>query len=235
MAHVTKSAFAIAASLLLAIPALGEEPHDGHGGVWHHALTLEIGRDDDGTFTVEADGWYGGDQSRLWLRADAAHDGEASEGSLEIYYGENIVEFWDALIGVRFDDDESGGVSHLAASLVGLAPQFIETEVSLYLSDDGDVSLRYAPTFEVPVTQRLIAELEGEADLYFSDAPERLIGAGLASAELSVSLRYELTRRFAPMVKFVQDWSFGETRDLRRDAGEETSSDSIMFGVYVRL
>lgn len=225
----------VACGLLYSNLAMAGEPHDDHGASLHHALTLEIGRTDEGAFSIEADGWYGGDQSRLWLRADAEHDGEGSEGSLEIYYGENIAEFWDALIGLRFDDAEAGGVSHFAVSLVGLAPQFIETEVSLYLSEDGDVSLRYTPSFEVPVTQRLIAELEGEGDLSFSDAPERLIGAGLANAELSVSLRYELTRRVAPMVKFVQEWSFGETRDLRRAAGETTSSESIIVGLYLRL
>lgn len=211
------------------------ESHDDHRASLHHALTLEIGRTDEGAFSIEADGWYGGDQSRLWLRADAEYDGEGSEGSLEIYCGENIAEFWDALIGLRFDDAEAGGVSHFAVSLVGLAPQFIETEVSLYLSEDGDVSLRYTPSFEIYVTQRLIAEIEGEADLYFNEAPERLTGKGLASAELSLSLRYELTRRVAPMVKLTQEWSFGETRNLHQAAGEDASEESLLLGLYLRL
>lgn len=235
MARLAHLIAAIFTSGLLVVPASAADAHGGHGGTWQHALTLELGRDDSGAFILEGDGWYGGDQSRLWVRADAAHDGDTAEGSLELYYGENVAEFWDVLAGLRVDDGDTGHVNFAAISLVGLAPQFIETELSLYLSEDGDVSLRYAPSFEIPVTQRLIAELEGEADLFFNDAPELLIGAGLSSAELALSLRYQLTPRIAPMVKFTQEWSFGETSGLRRAAGEDTSSESLMLGLYLRL
>ena len=61
----------------------------------------------------------------------------------------------------------------------------------------------------------------------------RGIGSGLSTAEAGLRLRYEITRQFAPYVGVVREWTFGNTADFRRSAGEDINDTRVIAGVRI--
>ena len=189
--------------------------------------------DDESVFEWEGDAWVGGDRRKLWLKTEGeVEDGDVHEGRAELLYSRNVSTFWDVQAGVR-RDFEPYGVNHLALGVQGLAPFQFETEAFAYLSEDGDVSARFLQSLDVHLTQRMILEPEVEIELQAGDVPERRLGAGFSSAELSAQLRYEVTRKFAPYVELAWRRSLGKTADLAEAAGEDTETTSLKAGLRV--
>jgi copper resistance protein B len=187
-------------------------------------------RNDD-LITWDVDGWIGGDFERVWLRSEGeAVDGDLEEAEAQLYYGWNVATFWDALVGLR-QDFEPERETYLAASLVGLAPYFFETEGSLFVSTDGDVSLRVKQNFDLLITQQLIVEPHIEANLYAQDVPERNAGAGLSDVEASLQLRYEIVRKISPYVEVAWARKFGETSSRAQAAGDNPEATTVRLGL----
>ena len=59
----------------------------------------------------------------------------------------------------------------------------------------------------------------------------RGIGSGLSSGSLSLRLRYEVTRQFAPYVGVSFERKFGQTADYASAAGAGRSQTAIMAGI----
>jgi copper resistance protein B len=187
----------------------------------------------EGLFTWDVDGWIGGDTERIWLRAEGeVEDGIVGDAEAQIYYGWNVDPFWDVLVGVR-QDFEPESTTYLAASIVGLAKYDFETEGTIFLSDRGDLSARFSQSFDILLTQRLIAQPYAQLDVYAQDLPELNIGAGLSEVEVGLQLRYEITRKFAPYIDAVWQRKVGESSGLARAAGEDAEQSSIRFGLRV--
>lgn len=235
-AHRGRGARWLAAALLLsaAAPArpqvMDSEPH-------FFALLdqLELAPTRDGTpIALDATSWWGGDVNRLWLRAEAEQELERDAGEVqaEVLYGRLVSPFWDALLGVRVDHRWAGDRAtraHLAIGLEGLAPYWFEVEPTLYVSQDGDVSVQLEAEYELLVTQRLVLQPRLELQAAAQDVPEFGIGSGLSDLELGARLRYEIRRELAPYVGLAWHRLLGETGDLAR--GEEVSTLSLVVGL----
>lgn len=190
---------------------------DAHGGLWNW----------------DVEGWIGGDVERVWLRSEGeVEDGETGNAELQLLYGWNVHPFWDVLAGIR-QDFEPDGETYLAAGVTGLAPYFFETEATAFLSSDGDFSLRLEQSFDLPITQKLIAEPHGELEFFAQDVPGRDIGAGFSDLELGLQLRYEVTRKFAPYVDLVWERALGQTASIARAKGEDVGDTTLRFGIRV--
>lgn len=223
----------LAAALCSASPAVAKDVD--HGGMLFNRIQAEVDYADrqGGQLTWEIDGWIGGDFERVWLRSEGEiTDGRFDEAEAQLYYGWNIDPFWDALIGAR-QDVEPESRTYLAAGLVGLAPYFFETEASLFVSDRGEVSARFEQSFDLLLTQRLIAEPHVEFNVFAQDVPERAIGAGLSDVKAALQLRYEITRKFAPYVEVEWTRKLGETASLARAAGEDAEDTALRLGLRV--
>lgn len=230
-----KKLFVLLVSVLFATSAIADDNAAmDHGDVdlFHYVRTeLDYTPQFDGLFTWDMTGWVGGDSERVWLRSEGeVEDGRATRAESQLYYGWNIHPFWDALIGVR-QDFEPRSTTYLAGSIVGLAPYDFETEASIYLSDRGDLSARLEQSFDILLTQRLIAEPHGQVDVFAQDVPEQGIGAGISHIELGLQLRYEFERKFAPYIDAVWERKLGETAAMARRAGEDPDESSIRVGV----
>jgi copper resistance protein B len=226
------SALALTAALLAA-PAAAKDVD--HGGMIFNRIQTEIdyAHLNGGTLTWEVDGWVGGDFERVWLRSEGEiTDGHFEESEAQLYYGWNVDPFWDALIGLR-QDVEPESRTYLAASLVGLAPYFFETEASLFVSDRGEVSARFEQSFDLLLTQRLIAEPHVEANVFAQDVPALGVGAGVADVKAGLQLRYEITRKFAPYVEVEWTRKLGETASLTRAAQGDVQERALRVGLRV--
>ena len=57
--------------------------------------------------------------------------------------------------------------------------------------------VRVEAKHELLVTNRLILQPLAEVEIYGKDDPERMIGAGLSSADIGLRLRYEIRRELS--------------------------------------
>jgi copper resistance protein B len=180
----------------------------------------------------EAQGWFGNDDRKLWLRSEGEReDGRTSHADIEVLYGRPIARWWDLVAGVRHDFAPGSGRSHAAVGAIGTAPYKFEVEATAYLDTSGRVSARIEAEYELLLTNRLILQPMIESEWHARDDRRRGVGAGLSTAEAGLRLRYEFTRRFAPYVGVVHERSFGDTAVLHRDEGETLRDTRVVAGV----
>lgn len=182
----------------------------------------------------DGEGWIGTDMSRLWLKSEGfAGNGKVSDGDVEAFYDHPIprTRYFDAQIGVREDLDSEPRRTWGAIGMEGLAPYFFQVEPTFYFRDGGHVAGRLTTTYDLLVTQRLIAQPELEMNFYSKRDVQRLIGSGLSDLDTGLRLRYEISRKFAPYIGFAYTRKFGDTATLSRQAGEAVSAPRLTFGV----
>ena len=208
----------------------GEE----HGTALYHAFTLEsdYGAGQHGPVARwDLDGWIGGDDHKLWLKAEGEqNDGRLEQSEFWAMYSRNIATFWDVQAGVRHDT-QPVATSYVVVGVQGLAPYHIETEAHLFLSEDGDVSARLRGETDFLWTQRLMSRPYAELNLFAQDVADQEVGAGLATAEIGVQTRYEIRREFAPYVDVRYERKLGETSSLARRHGEDPADFIATFGL----
>ena len=180
--------------------------------------------------------WVGGDTQRLWLLAEGAKATHSRETELDaqVLYGRLISPFWDAVGGVgvetRLGTGESAVRAQLVLGLLGLAPYWFELEPLLFVSHRGDVSARVTASYDMFLTQRLVAQPRLEVDAAVQNVPEFGVGRGLSSVELGLRLRYEARRELAPYVGVSWTRRLGQTASYAREDGEGVSILSFVVG-----
>lgn len=201
---------------------------------------LEYGDSGDGdTLLWDVEGWYGGDYNKLWLELDAeGPDDESPErAELSVLYDRAFSPFWSWRAGVRYDVRARGrpDIGYAVVGLQGLAPYWFETDVALYLSEDGDLGLHMELEHDIRLTQRLILQPRVEVELRADDVPELGVGSGLSSSGLGLRLRYEIAREFAPYIGLRRERLHGDSRDFAHAAGESSSRTSLVLGIKAWL
>jgi copper resistance protein B len=190
-------------------------------------------RDNGDGYLWDAQGWYGGDLNKLWLKSE----GEGSTGDnaehaeLQALWSHAIAPWWDIQAGVRHDFRPNPGQTHMVVGLQGLMPYKFALDAAAFLSEDGDFSTHLEAEYDMQITQRLILQPRVEMDMAAEDVPEIQIGSGITSAELGLRLRYEIAREFAPYVGLEYVHSFGSTADYARATGEDNGGWSLLVGV----
>lgn len=218
----------------LSAPAFTDEEH---GGAVYHAFRLETGAgssdEGDDIADWDFDGWIGTDEDKLWLKSEGNRDGGVTEQTeFWAMYSRNISMFWDAQVGVRHDT-QIDPLNYAVIGFEGLAPYFFETEAHLFISEDGDISVRIRQENDFLLTQKLTIQPYVEADLFAQDVPELEVGAGLSSAEFGIQTRYEFTREFSLYVDVKYEREFGKTLSLSKAKGEDSSSTVATIGFKV--
>lgn len=184
------------------------------------------------SYLWEAFGWAGGDINRFWWKTEgegATAGGDPQAASLEASYGRAITPFWNALAGLRYDAYPGDDRVFAMAKLVGLAPAFIETELSAFISQDGVPSVRGEFEYEGLITQRLRLAPRAEMNLGARDADYGL-GSGLQNTELGLRVKYQIIREFTPYIGVRYEQSYVDTADQARRAGESDSSTAFVVG-----
>lgn len=113
----------------------------------------------------------------------------------------------------------------------GLVPYMFEIDSALIFSDDGDISARLEAEYDIKFTQRLILQPRFEMNAAFSAVPDVDIGSGVNNSELSLRLRYEIRRDFAPYIGVSWSQFYGVTADIRKDSGSDDSNLSLVADV----
>lgn len=170
----------------------------------------------------EAQGWYGGDYNKLWVKTEGERVAGVTEGASVDLLGDRVIaRWWDAQAGIRQDLGKGPARTWLALGLQGLAPYWLDVEATFYVGEEGRTALRLKTDYDLLLTQRLILQPHGELNFYGKADPERGVRSGLDDLELSLRLRYEIRRELAPYVGV--GW-------FRRDARDEAE---LVAGLHV--
>jgi copper resistance protein B len=70
-----------------------------------------------------------------------------------------------------------------------------------------------------------------ELNVAAEDDEKRDLGGGVTDAKLSVQLRYEVTRKFAPYLELEYERKLGETALRTRAAGEDPERSVLKAGL----
>ncbi len=210
---------------------------DEHGNVIAHKVLIDQlelkTRDGRDGYSWNAQGWYGGDINKLWIKSEGEGSfGERPEqAEVQALYSRAINPWFNLQGGVRYDFQPNPERAHLVIGIQGLAPYWFEVDGALFLSNKGDLTARFEAEYDQRITQKLILQPRIEVDLAAQDVPELGIGAGLSTAEAGLRLRYEIVPEFAPYIGVEYERSFGNTADFSRAAGEKVGGWSLLTGV----
>ena len=216
--------------------------HSGDSMLFWHAGAEVDGADagwlGDGSGTLvnwDSFAWYGGDGTKFRLEAEGdTLDADVGSSELRAMLSWNVSDFWDLQAGLREDlapDPFTWGF----VGFQGLAPYFFETEARLFVSENADFAFRLKQSFDILFTQDLILAPHVEANAYAQDIDGLGVGAGLATIEGGLQLRYEFSREFAPYLDLVHDRAVGETAIIARKFGQDTESSTLRLGLRLRL
>jgi copper resistance protein B len=192
----------------------------------------------EGRGVWDGQAWYGGDYDKLWVKSEGKYvssgrDTGFRDADVELLWSRVISRWWNLQGGGRQDFGPGQSRTWLSVGLEGLAPQWFETEATLYASDEGRTAARLKAQYDLLLTQRLVLQPFAEANLYGHSDRQHQLGSGLSDLEVSIRLRYELRRDFAPYIGVVWLRRFGETADLVRAAGGEASDLELAVGLRV--
>lgn len=182
----------------------------------------------------EGHAWYGGDYNKFWFKTEGVRTrGQTEDARVELLWDRIVARWWSLQAGLRQDFGAGPPRSWAAVGAQGLAPYWFDIEATLYLGDGGRSAARFQADYELLLTQRLILQPELELNLYGKRDAQRGLGSGLSDLDLSLRLRYEFRREFAPYIGIVWSRAFGETADFRRAGGEGISDTRFVAGLRI--
>ncbi|HEY0086074.1 MAG TPA: copper resistance protein B [Allosphingosinicella sp.] len=184
-------------------------------------------------FAWDAEGWYGGDIDKLWLKSEGEGVfGERLEhGEAQSLWSHAIDPWFDLQLGLRQDFGRGPDRTYLALGVQGLAPYWVEVDAAAFVSTKGDVTARVEAEYDLRITQKLILQPEAELQFSLQDVPELRVGSGLSAAEAGLRLRYQVKPEFAPYLGVEYQRGFGDTARLRRADGDDAGGWSLLLGV----
>lgn len=218
------------------LPEIHPHPEPMYGALTVEQLEYRLNEGHD-TLNWEAEGWYGGDYRRLRLKTEGEVelDGDGGELEVQLLYSQLVSPFWEVEGGLRYDREFGNKVEgdrfFGAIGIQGLAPYFVETEATLFVSEAGDVSARFKAERDFLISQRLILQPEIELNLAVQSVENFGVGSGLNDIDFGLRLRYEITRQFAPYVGVNWTHKFGQTADFARREGEQVDNWAVVGGV----
>ncbi|SCW83598.1 copper resistance protein B [Sphingobium faniae] len=229
-----------AADAIFGAPAMSparEIARKEHGDIKSGMILIDqleavIGKGKDG-YAWNAQGWYGGDIDRFWVKTEGeSRFGESLESAeVQALWSRALDPWWNLQAGIRQDFGAGPDRTYAVVGVQGLAPYWFEVDGALFLSDKGDVTARFEAEYDQRLTQKLILQPAIEFNLAAQDVPELGIGSGLSTAELGLRLRYQFVPEFAPYVGVKYERAFGDTADFRRARDEKAGGWHLLIGI----
>ena len=206
-------------------------------GVKAERLEYRYGDEGEKIAAIEGDAFIGTDEFKLFYEGEGEYD--LDEEAFETLENQvtgliPISPFFDAKAGVRFENPEGPDRVYGVVGLHGLAPQWFEVDMDMFLSQEGDVSGRFEAEYEGLITNQIILTPSIEVDFGFSHDREIGLGSGLRSVEVGARLSYDLIdRAVAPYIGVHYEHLFGGTRALASSEGEDTEAVFAVAGIRI--
>src|SRR4029453_4470111 len=147
-------------------------------------------------------------------------------------YSRLIADFWDAKAGVSFTVFDGGVTrSGFMAGVEGLGPSGLPVDAVLGVTQTGVVSARLDASYDLMLSQKLIAQPYLEAMVASQNDPAIQLGSGLSRLERGLRRRDEITKEFAPYVGVSFEQFPGNPAGFVAAAGEPTSLVRALVGL----
>ena len=208
---------------------------------WHVLFNQLEGRSNGPENELRWDGqaWIGTNWNKLWFKSEAFFNehgtghGKLEDGIHEILYDRPIpfLRYFDWQAGFRYDGDSSPPRYWGAFGIQGLAPEFFDVEATVYARDAGHFAARMVGSYDILLTNRLIAQPQIEMNFYSKEDQSRAVGRGLSELDTGLRLRYEISRKFAPYIGFAYTQQCGGTAGLVRSEGDIVYDPRVVFGI----
>ena len=218
-----------AAAALLSGAALAEP------AVWAvqaEQFEYRLGEGGTDAFAWHTDSYWGTDELKVrWLSEGTyVFDEDAFEElQNQLRVQTPVSEFWDAVAGVRVDTPAGPDRAYGVVGFHGLAPQWIEVDADLYISEDPIFAID--AEYEGLITNRLILTPSVELEVPLGDDAALDNGAFGPRLEVGARLSYDLIdRALSPYIGVHYERAFGETADRIRSAGEDPGGVFFVTG-----
>jgi copper resistance protein B len=210
--------------------------HQVHQGGTHFLFVadeLEWQDADDGSSLAwDISGWAGGDIDRLAFRFEGERtEGHTEEAELQLLWSHAISPWWETVAGIRQDFKPGSPQTWAAFGVQGMPLYGLETEATAFIGEGGQSALRLEAEYDILLTQRWVLQPTAEINLYGRNDERRGVGSGLSDTGVGLRLRYEINRQFAPYVGVSWDRAYGDSADLLRAEGEDTSEARLVAGI----
>jgi copper resistance protein B len=190
---------------------------------------LEWREDDELVWDAEA--WLGKDRNKLWLKSEGERsDSSTEEFETQALYNRAISPFWNLQAGWRGDWQPEQRRSWFALGVAGLAPGFIETELTAFIAD-GRSAARLKGKYKMRLTQRFVLAPRLEANWYSDVDLANSRGDGFTDMELSLRLHYQIRPELMPYVGLSYTALFGETGDFAEAEGDRDRNLQVLAGL----
>lgn len=182
-----------------------------------------------------ADFFVGSDEIKALWRTQGEY--ATSEDRFETFENQlraqvPISDFFDATAGVRLDTPDGRERVYGVLGLRGLAPQWFEVDLDLFLSDRPQ--LRFEVEYEALLTNRLILTPSVEVGVSLADDEAVGLRAFGPTSEIGARLSYDVVDRiFSPYVGVHYERVFGDTKTLVNSEGED--DEAFFFVTGIRL
>lgn len=229
-----KSKTIILTASLLPSLAMAMTGHDHAADPLLSSLTidrLEVGNSDGDVYQAwDMSLGMGWDINKFRLRSEGSREeGHTEEAEWRLQWQRAMSPYWDLVAGVRQDSQPQPDRSWLELGVSGLAPYFVESEISLFVGAEGRSALRVDLEREFMLSQRWLLIPEVELDFHGHNDEATGAGSGLSTLEAGIRLHYQVRREFSPYVGLSWEKSFGNTADFQQ--GEDTSAVQVMVGI----
>ncbi|MEQ9327438.1 MAG: copper resistance protein B [Rhodospirillales bacterium] len=233
-----KSVIALMLSVLVLpagfLPAEAQEKGLIFYGIQFEEMEYRFGDESERLFGFDGDAFIGTDELKLrWLGKGEYSFRDNGFEKLEnrVVLQKPVSDFFDVKAGFRLDTPEGRDRWYGVLGLAGLAPQWFETDLDLFVSEKGRLSTRLDLEYELLLTNRLILTPSINIDAAFSDDRDIGIGKGVTAIEAGLRLGYDLVdRTISPYVGVVYEGAAGKTADLRREAGSDVDGWRTVIG-----
>lgn len=189
-------------------------------------------RSDQDDMLWDFQGRYGGDYHRFWWKTEGEFaSGSTEEAELQLLYSRAWTAFFDLQAGVRLQEIAGTDVNSLVLGVQGLAPYRFESDIALFLSEDGDLTARMEFERDLVVGRKTVIQPRAELGVAFQDIPELELYSGVHEIAVGVRVRYEFTRKFAPYVGLSYTTALGQTANHIESAGDRKAETSFVAGL----
>ena len=134
-------------------------------GIYAHAIFNQLEGRWNGSnteFRWQGQGWVGTDYDKLWIKSEGKYVSDGRTGvhdaDVEVLWDRAVSTWWNLQAGGRQDFGAGQSRTWAALGIQGLAPQWFQTEASVYFSDEGRTAARLKAQYELLLTQRLVLQ-----------------------------------------------------------------------------
>jgi len=180
----------------------------------------------------EGEAWTG-DLNRFIFRSkgEGTTAQHLDSAELQGIYSRALDPWWNVQAGIRQDIRPTPARSYATIGIEGMAPYKFDVLIAAFVSDKGHLTGRIEASVDERITQHWVLQPRMEFDVAAQDRPDQGLGHGLDNAEISLRLRYEITRQFAPYIGLSYSLATGKTADYLRAAGQSPQQRSIVLGI----